>query len=305
MSTETVATADASEGSMPGTPHRPGASRLEARRFTESFDALPRHWVGGSALATHVANGVNLLFPAGERFFVRSVRRYLSVIDDDPELKAAVRAFAQQEGLHAQAHERLFNALETQGFAIQPFLKAYEAVAYGFLEKITGDELHLATTAAAEHFTALLAESFLTEDVGDIMPGSIRRLFSWHAAEEIEHRAVAFEVLQRVNPSYSLRMRGLAMASATLAGFWLAATVSLMLQEPNPVRAVGAGAAAMRQRNPFGVFSRGIRAYVARNFHPGQATHLDEIAAKYLREAGMHAPKRAESRPEGAERTGP
>lgn len=288
MSMETVATVGAAQ--VPSRmAAKPGASGLKARRFTEKFEHLPRHWAGGSALATHVANGVNLLFPAGERFFVRSVRRYLAQIDDDPELKAAVRGFAQQEGLHAQAHERLFAELEGQGYAIKPFLKVYEAVAYGFLEKVTSDELHLATTAAAEHFTALLAESFLTEDIGDIMPDSIRRLFSWHAAEEIEHRAVAFEVLQRVNPSYGLRMRGLAMASATLAGFWLAATVSLMLQEDQPLREAGRGAVTMRERNPFHIFSRGIRAYVARDFHPSHATHLDELAERYLREAGLVA----------------
>lgn len=290
MAMQTVGAHDTPGSSERSTEQRagkPGATGLKARRFTESFTALPRHWVGGSVLATHVANGVNLLFPAGERFFVRSVRRYLAQIDDDPELKAAVRGFAQQEGLHAQAHERMFAELEAQGYAIKPFLRVYEAIAYGFLEKVTSDELHLATTAAAEHFTALLAESFLTEDVGTIMPDTMRRLFSWHAAEEIEHRAVAYEVLQRVNPSYGLRLRGLAMASATLAGFWLMATVSLMAQEERPVRSAARGAGEMRERNPFHIFTRGIRDYARRDFHPSDATHLDVLAAAYLREAGL------------------
>ena len=44
---------------------------------------IPRHWFGGNALATHIVNGVNLLFPAGEQFFVRSVRRYLDAVEGE------------------------------------------------------------------------------------------------------------------------------------------------------------------------------------------------------------------------------
>ena len=53
---------------------------------------VPRHWFGGNVVATHVANGVNLLFPAGERFFVRSVHHYLDRIDDE-HLRARVKGF--------------------------------------------------------------------------------------------------------------------------------------------------------------------------------------------------------------------
>ena len=66
--------------------------------------------IGGHALATHVVNGVNLLFPAGERFFVRSVRHFLDAVED-PALRAQVRGFAGQEGWHAQAHEAFFRVL--------------------------------------------------------------------------------------------------------------------------------------------------------------------------------------------------
>ncbi len=267
-----------------------GASGLRARKFTGRFSGdLPRHWLGGTALATHLANGVNLLFPAGERFFVRSVRRYLDRLENDPELTAAVRAFGQQEGLHAAAHEKLFAELEGQGLSIRPFLHVYEAIAYGFIEKVAPAELSLATTAACEHFTAILAENFLKDDLGQLMPETMRQLLGWHAAEEIEHRAVAFEVLQRVNPGYGLRVAGMAMGAACLAGFWIAATVTLMAQEESPLRSAAAGRQAVGERNPFGhrVFGRGIRDYLRRDFHPSQATHLDDIAAAYLARAGL------------------
>src|SRR5438552_2843891 len=80
-------------------------------------DRVPRHWLGGNAVATQMVNGVNLLFPIGERFFVRSVHHYLGRITD-PALRAQVRGFASQEGRHAQAHERFFGVLERQGYDV-------------------------------------------------------------------------------------------------------------------------------------------------------------------------------------------
>ena len=43
----------------------------------------------------------------------------------------------------------------------------------------------------------------------------MREMLAWHAAEEIEHKAVAFDVLQAVAPSYALRMAGLFFAFST------------------------------------------------------------------------------------------
>ena len=35
---------------------------------------VPRWWLYGNPVMTHMANGLNLLFPPGERFFIRSVK---------------------------------------------------------------------------------------------------------------------------------------------------------------------------------------------------------------------------------------
>src|SRR4051812_33286902 len=85
---------------------RPRAPRL-------GFESVSRHWLAGSRAATQLANGVNLLFPAGERFFIRSVRYYVD--RTSPELVAQVKGFFGQEGRHAQAHERLFETLRRHG----------------------------------------------------------------------------------------------------------------------------------------------------------------------------------------------
>jgi len=249
--------------------------------------SIPRHWFGGNVWATHIANGANLLFPAGERFFVRSVNHYSKSLGD-PRLEAEVRGFFGQEGRHAREHERFFAVLEEQGYDVKRFLRVYEAVAYGTIERLMSPALRLATTAACEHFTAILAEQALRERLLDHAHPALKRLLLWHAAEEIEHRAVAFDVLRAVAPGYGMRMAGLAMAAVCLGGFWFVATLTLLAQEER------AGAARLRAdrrtarklRAPGSVFRRGIREYMRRDFHPSRSD-VDGLAASYLESAGL------------------
>jgi predicted metal-dependent hydrolase len=249
--------------------------------------AVPRHWFGGNVVGTHVANGVNLLFPAGERFFVRSVAHYLDQVND-PLLRAQIKGFFGQEGRHAHEHERVFAMLEAQGYSVRPFLRAYEKVAYGVIEKIAPASLALATTAACEHFTAILAEDALRERLLEFAHPTMQKLLFWHAAEEIEHRAVAFDVLQQVHPSYALRMAGLAMAAACLGGFWVAGTLMLLRQERglSPKRWRGDLRVARAKARHRSVFVRGIRDYLRPGFHPLQ-NDIDGLAASYLASAGL------------------
>jgi predicted metal-dependent hydrolase len=252
------------------------------------FQDVPRYWFNGSPLATHLSNGVNLLFPAGERFFVRSVRHYMSVIDGDPVLREQVRGFFGQEGRHAKAHEDQVEFLEAQGFDVKGFLRVYEAIAFGFLERIMPPEVRLSATVAAEHFTAIMAENAFKLGLLEVAHPVMRDLLKWHAAEEIEHRSVAFDVLKRVNPSYALRMTGLAFTTVLLAGFWAAATVVLVAQDGTPLGDILGELKSIREDHPVGerVFARGIREYVRRDFHPSDNDN-DGLASGYLESAGI------------------
>lgn len=200
------------------------------RRVRLNFAGVPRHWFGGSPVATHLVNGVCLLFPAGERFFIRSVRAYADRIDD-PLLRNQVRGFMGQEALHGLEHERTFVMLEAQGFEIRPFLAMFERIAFGAIEPASPRALRLAVTVAAEHFTATLAHRALTADLLRSAHPTMQSLLQWHAAEEIEHKAVAFDVFQAVDGRYWVRIAGLGLATALLAGFWAAAAASLLFQD--------------------------------------------------------------------------
>jgi predicted metal-dependent hydrolase len=270
-------------------------SQIVPRDLDVDFGQVPRHWMAKSPIATAIANGVNLLFPHGERFFVRSVNHFRDQIDD-PALRAAIKGFFGQEGRHAHAHDEFNAILRTQGFEVDRFLESYKRVS-SWIEAHTSPALRLATTAAAEHFTAILAEGAFSQDVLDHAAPELRALLAWHAAEEIEHKAVAFDVLQAIDPSYALRIAGLALATATLGGFWLWGAVTLLRQDRTAVRRelrerrAGRAPGGLPARDPVirRVFLRGIRQYLARDFHP-RHNATETIAADWMAARGMSLP---------------
>lgn len=74
------------------------ARRIQPRKMAFPFGKdIPRHWFAGMATPTHVVNGVNLLFPAGERFFVRSVKHYLHRFAHDPDMQGDAELASGQE----------------------------------------------------------------------------------------------------------------------------------------------------------------------------------------------------------------
>jgi predicted metal-dependent hydrolase len=272
---------DMSRHEVPMTIPRPRDPGLD---FTQP---LPRYWFGGNPVATHLANGINLLFPAGERFFVRSVSHYLPELADDAELLARVRGFAGQEGLHAGAHERFFQVMRDQGYRIDGFLSVYQWAIYRLLEPLVPPALRLAATAAAEHFTATLAEGALGSAF-EVAHPLMARLLRWHAAEEIEHKDVAFDVLERIDPRPGMRMAGMALATVVLGVSWMSATAMLLVQDGLGPAEIAAHARRARQRDDVlgRVFVTGIRRYLRPGFHPRD---IDNVAAarEYLASVGL------------------
>jgi predicted metal-dependent hydrolase len=76
------------------------------------------------------------------------------------------------------------------------------AVAIGMnriASRVLPRSVQLAVTAALEHYTATLAEVLLSdEEARGQLDGEIGNLLMWHALEESEHKAVAFDVYRTV-----------------------------------------------------------------------------------------------------------
>lgn len=248
---------------------------------------IPRHWMYGSIFGTHLANALNLLFPLGERFFMRSVRHYLDDLED-PELRRQVQGFFGQEALHAREHERFFDQLRAQGYDLDRFLETYEKVAFELIEPNVPPVLRLSVTVALEHFTAMFAERALTEPFLDDVPAAIRDLFRWHAAEELEHKAVAFDVLKAVDPRYTVRVAGLLLATLGFVTFWLAGTRMLIAQEGEATAARILGElrrAIARKQVGHGGLAKAFVKYLRPDFHPNDLA-TDDLSMNYLQAIG-------------------
>jgi len=270
----------------------PTPIRVRKMDFPFADSEIPRWWLFDNPVATHLANGLNLLFPPGERFFIRSVKHYLDRIED-PELRARVRGFFGQEGRHGHEHERANRLLEAQGFDVRRFLDLYEKIAFGVIEPACPPALRLSVTVACEHFTATLARNALRNDFLDGAHPVMAQLLRWHAAEEIEHKSVAFDVLRAVDPRYSVRVAGLLVATTQLFGWWMIATAMLMSQEglsSRDRRRFGQRAEQLRLeregKQRLQLFREAILDYLRPDFHPDQ--HDDYgLAREYLASRGV------------------
>ncbi len=254
----------------PGSRH-PIPVRHPELPFDES---IPRHFANGNPVASHMFNALNLTFPDGERFFIRAVNDHVAEIED-PALRQQARAFAGQEAVHGREHERYFDVLRAQGYRIDRFLDRFRL--FGRLLDRLPRSVRLAMTAGAEHYTATLGHFALSDEKVQSFHPTMRSLIVWHACEEVEHKAVAYDVMQASGISYPVRILGFLLASAALLG-WAAAGCRMLLRQDGITREERR--ALQRQleaeADPELVeYVRGqLRAYFRRDFHPNQVDDL-------------------------------
>lgn len=172
---------------------------------------------------SHFFNSLSIFFPVGERFFIDSIRHYRDQgIIEDEKLLEAIKGFIGQEAMHGREHEEYNKAYAEAGFEAEQ-MEALVARLLDTLQKVLPPEHQLSATCALEHFTAMLAHILL--DTPSIMHGTekhFRDVWYWHALEETEHKAVAYDVYKEVMKDkklygYSVRITGLIVATII---FW-------------------------------------------------------------------------------------
>jgi len=180
----------------------------------------PRWWLGGDPVATAFYNTLSAAFPQGERFFIESVRNFKHMAT--PELQNQIAAFSAQEFIHTREHV-VFNRQATDaGYDISRI----ETFVKGELDfaRTRGKIIQLAITTALEHFTAILAHVLLS-DPRHLEGASeeVRRMWRWHAMEEIEHKGVAFDTYlaatRKLPPFRRWLLRSVVMAISTVLFF--------------------------------------------------------------------------------------
>lgn len=180
---------------------------IKPRRMAFDTDApMNKYTFNNNSLVSTFFYALSALFPDGERFFIHSVRNYQNEIDD-PVLLAQIRGFIGQEAHHGHSHEGLNKAIGAMGFPMQQITDRLQK-RVAMLKKHLGRGRQLALTVAMEHFTASMAEFLLKNpEILDNVDPTIRKMLIWHAVEEIEHKAVAFDVYRLKVNNEKLRKR--------------------------------------------------------------------------------------------------
>jgi uncharacterized protein len=198
---------------------------LTVRRLSVDLSTpMRRHWNGNDAFLTAFFNALSFSFPEGEQFFIESVRsgaQHLEAESNHDALQETLRGFIGQEASHRHLHALYNTQLEAQGLKNSwgPRIAARKARIRRILAKAATRHLsELAITAGYEHFTSIMGELML-ENQGTASDwlaradAPLQTLWRWHAAEECEHKAVAFDLYQQLGGSNGKRTRWFAYIS--------------------------------------------------------------------------------------------
>lgn len=158
-----------------------------------------RWWLGGDAVATAWHNALSASFPAGEAFFIETVRRFRDSVP--AELAAQIDQFVKQEAHHTREHVAFNRQVSGAGYDIAAIDKR---IADSLVQaRTTHPVAQLLVTVSLEHFTAIFAHAMLARGGRQFEGASpeARAMWTWHAIEEIEHKGVAFDTYMHITRS--------------------------------------------------------------------------------------------------------
>lgn len=272
---------------------------IKPRRVTFDWKQTPLHWIPGEPTAAHVINVLHLLLPAGERWFVKVFKEALPLVEDE-QLLRDVKGFMGQEATHSVQHAYVLEHLAEQDLDTAGYTRHVEWM----FDVLLGEKppwgapisrrewlrFRLSLIAAIEHFTAVLGDWILAAEALDEAGTDevMLDLLRWHGAEEVEHRAVAFDMYQHVGgkglPRYLRRAEGMALAWPTLFYLWVAGSRYLLRNDPQLVggayRFRDHRAAARRGLLPsWASLNAAMPRYLRRSYHPSQEGSLQRAVA--------------------------
>ena len=258
--------------------NRPKAIGITVRRLQFNPQAIRRHYFANSPVMSHLLTALSSTFPIGEQFFVHSVRNVRDKVKDET-LQAQIAAFIGQEAMHSKAHAEFNAAWRSEDYNLDRF-QAWLARKDDYVKNLH-PKIQLAITCAFEHFTALLGGYILRHpEVLATLDEDAAKLWVWHAIEEIEHRAVAFDVYQAVYGDDKIRRMIMRSVTTGFASLTLYSATRLFLQDKKKSLPKVGG-------NIFGFYLLGkmflqlapeYLAYFKTDFHPSEIDYTKLIS---------------------------
>lgn len=253
---------------------------ITVRRMDFQFgDDIPTYWFANDAYRTLMMTALSATFPEGERFFVDSVRAFRDRISD-PVLQKQVSGFIGQEAHHSKEHSALNELMQRKGLPMQE-INDFVKQGLGFMRKRLSPERQLAMTCALEHFTAIMAEQFMENpEFFEQMDPRVQAIWIWHAIEESEHKAVAFDVYQQLVGDYWIRTSQMALNTVEFLFFTNFHLYRLLKAQGlhRDVRLIGKGLYQFwMQPGWFRKLGPAYREYYRRDFHPWQRNNSEKL----------------------------
>jgi predicted metal-dependent hydrolase len=210
---------------------------LRARKVRFGWGDVPRDWLPADLDTQLVIDAIHLLLPAGERWFCAVLSQVTDRISD-PVLRAQLDGFIRQEGWHARSHADVLDHFARHGIRIDECTREVEWLfgklgadrPFGMrLPEARWLELRVATIAAIEHLTCVLGTWILDARVLEAAGAhpTMLDLLRWHGAEEVEHRAVAFDVATALGIGWTRRVIGYAIVMPIFTFVWVRAVQHL------------------------------------------------------------------------------
>ena len=185
---------------------RPEGVKVTFRRMRFPFEdaGFERYWHSGSPFKSLFWTQLSTAFDAGEKFFIDSARAMRTEIKD-PKLMEELVEFCKQEGHHTAQHLKFDRMNAELGVDVAGCARRYK-----FHLDRTRNQLDpmgmLAATVALEHFTAGFADMFFDRpEISEGADPNVVALWSWHAAEEAEHKATCYDIYQAAGGGYLRR----------------------------------------------------------------------------------------------------
>ena len=178
--------------------------------------------------------------------------------------------------------------MESRGYPISRIDKGV-GMAMSWYRKYLSPARQLAHTAAVEHFTALMAEKYLlNSDELAKMDSRMAGIWAWHAIEETEHKAVAFDVYKTAVDSEWVRRSQMAICTVMFLSFSTYDFITLMRHSGRQGDVKMWAKGINYYWGTTGIFRKMIPEYLRyyrRDFHPWQHDSralVESIKQQYL-----------------------
>lgn len=242
---------------------------IEIRRNIRfDFSDSPAVHQQGNPYLSHFWNALSVMAPSTERILMRVARDVRTEIRDE-RLRKDLDALVAQEALHTREHRRFNARLAALGYDIDGVNAELDQMFDDYVAR-ADKPAAVALMIAGEHVIYAMSRALLEDPrVTEGMVPEVKGLFDWHAAEEMEHQAVAHDVYVHLfgdGPSHRLvRARAFADAGRLLVGSLASVMKRLLANEPDR---------SARQQLEFARFMA---------ISPGYARQLAKQALRYFR----------------------